>query len=243
MPSRSSSSSPVACASGSARCTGRVGREKRSASECRSQRRPAPGQQAPRERDRVEHRQLEPAPVDRAERALQEPDVEARVVRDEHAALREPQEIAQRRPDRPGSREVALADAGQRRDHGRQRHAGIDEALEGRDELEALDPDGADLDDARPAPDARRLEVDDAEARLLERRLGGRRPVGEPDVTVADEAEPRVRADDLVQQPLDESRRRAAQGEQPACRFLRSERAPMRVQRIHEPVSATEREL
>ena len=57
------------------------------------------------------------------------------------------------------------------------------------------------------------------------------------------EAQPGVRAHDLVQQALDEPRRRAAQGEQPACRFLRGERAPMRVQRIHEPVSATEREL
>jgi hypothetical protein len=64
---------------------------------------PATGQQPPRERDRVEHRQLEPSSVDRAERALQEADVEARVVRDEHAALREPQQVAQGRPDGPGA--------------------------------------------------------------------------------------------------------------------------------------------
>ena len=42
---------------------------------------------------------------------------------------------------------------------------------------------------------------------------------------------------------LTSSRRRATQGEQPACRFLRSERLAMRDQRIDQPVSATEREL
>ncbi|MDX6402221.1 MAG: hypothetical protein QOF27_2827, partial [Gaiellaceae bacterium] len=64
-----------------------------------------------------------------------------------------------------------------------------------------------------------------------------------PDVPVAHEAQAAIGAHDIVQEPLDERRRRAAQGEQPACRLLRGERAPMRVQRIHEPVSATEREL
>ena len=204
---------------------------------------PAAGEQPPCERDRVEHRQLEPAPVDRAERALQEAHVEARVVRDEDAALGEPEQIAQRRPDGPCAREIALPDAGERRDQRRYRHARIDEALEARDDLEALDAHGADLDDARAPPHARGLEVDDAEARLLERRLGRRRPVGERDVAVTHQAEPGIRADHLVQQAGHEPRRRAAQGEQPACRFLRGERAPMRVQRIHEPVSATEREL
>ncbi len=204
---------------------------------------PAAGEQAARERDGVEHRQLEPASVDRTERALQEADVEAGVVRDEDAPLRQPQQLAQRRADGSGASQVAPADPGDRRDQRRQRHARVDEALEARDLFEPLDPHRADLDDARAPPDARRLEVDDAEARVLERRLRGRRPAGERDVAIAHEAEPGVRADDLVQQARDEPRRRAAQGEQPACRFLRGERAPVRVQRIHESVSATEREL
>ncbi len=66
---------------------------------------------------------------------------------------------------------------------------------------------------------------------------------GEPDVALTDEAEPAVGAHDLVQQAPHERRRRAAQGEQPACRFLRGERPAVRMQRIDEAVGASEREL
>ena len=183
-------------------------------------------------------------PSMRAERTLQEADVEAGVVGDEHAPLGKPQEVAERRADRPGSRQVALADARERHDRRRQRDPRVDEALERRDAREA----------ARSAP--RRSRRCALPARRRSSR--GRRRRSAPSSSGvsaggAQSARPTSpsptrqsrlsRAHDLVQQPPDERRRRALQREQAPGRVLRPERAAMRVQRIDQPVCATEREL
>ena len=128
----------------------------------------------------------------------------------------------------------------------RQRHARVDEALEASPtQLEPLDPHRADLDDARAR--ARRRSSRDRRRRSAPRSSGvsaGGDQLGEPDVAVADEAEPRCpSARPRAAGAVTSSRRRAAQGEQPACRSCAANGLAMRVQRIDEPVSATEREL
>src|SRR5262249_61034203 len=108
------------------------------------------------------------------ELAVDERRVEACVVRDEDGVAGERVEAAQRSRDLRRAGELRLSKPGQRADRPRQRHARPDERLERRAERESLDPDGADLADARRGRrEAGRLEVEDAEARLLEARRRG----------------------------------------------------------------------
>ena len=69
------------------------------------------GQQAAREPDRVEHAHADARAVEAHEGAIEHADVEGRVVRDEHAAAGEREELGQRRAQGAGAREVAVADA------------------------------------------------------------------------------------------------------------------------------------
>ncbi len=127
------------------------------------------GKQPPRERDRVDDRRREPRSRQALGLAVEEGEIEARVVRDEHGVSGEGQEVAHRRRCRRGTAELPVGQPGQRRDHGAERHVGVDERLELLDELVAAHLDGADLADLRrPWSKARRLEVDDDVGRVLE---------------------------------------------------------------------------
>ncbi len=88
-------------------------------------------------------------PGEPLELAVDEPDVEARVVGDEHGVACERREPSQRRRDPWRLPERLVGEPGQPPDRRRQRHAGRDERLEGVPELEPLDADGPDLADPR----------------------------------------------------------------------------------------------
>ena len=134
-----------------------------------------------REPDGVDDRRGDPPPGEELDLAVEEGEVEARVVRDERAVAGELEEA----PDRElGPRRAAqrrLPDAGERGDRGGERDARVDERLERVLELERADPLRADLADPRAAGrEPRGLEVDDDEVRVLELDVLARR-VREPD--------------------------------------------------------------
>ena len=102
--------------------------------------------------------------------AVEEPQVEARVVGDQRRLSGE----AQKLPDgdrRAGGRpQVGRADPGERGDVRREERAGVDERLERLHDLELVDANGADLTHAVAAGrEARRLEVEDDELGVLDR--------------------------------------------------------------------------
>ena len=168
----------------------------------------APGEQPPRERDRVDDGRGEPRPGQPLGLAVEEREVEARVVRDEHRVAGEARGTAAPRPAACGAprscRSVSPVSAVIVGPSGTPR---IDERLELVDELEADDAHRADLADLRRArPQAGRLEVDDDERRVLEQQVGAERP-RERD-RVAAPREPRVRLDDLGEQRAREPDRR-----------------------------------
>src|SRR5207244_2340953 len=133
-----------------------------------------------------------------------------------------------------------VAQSGQDADRAGERDAGRDERLERVDELEPLDPHGADLADARRGGgEAGRLEVEDDELRLLERRIDGRRRERDG---AAVPPEPRVATDELVDQRPREALRRVSQGEEPSRRLGRRQRAVL-LDELDETVDRVEREL
>jgi hypothetical protein len=133
----------------------------------------------------ADRRALEGRIVEPLQVHVQEREVEARVVGNEDGAAGELEEGGQDRLDRRLPPDEEVVDAGQVRDEGRDRRAGVDERLERAEALSAADPDGADLGDlglAGGSPGG--LEVDDHELdlpqrhALLERRLDGCRQHG-----------------------------------------------------------------
>ena len=185
-------------------------RPRRRAEEVRERREPdaldPAGEHSPREPDGVDDRCGDSPAGQPLDLAVEEADVEARVVRDEHRVAGELEEATHRKLDRRCAAQLARVDSGQSRDRGGQRPARVDERLEPLLELEAAHPHRADLADRRGAGrETRRLEIDDDVGRGLERQRGARR-VGEPDVRAAP-AEPRVALDDVGEQRPREPRR------------------------------------
>jgi hypothetical protein len=104
------------------------------------------------------------------QRDVQEREVEARIVRDEHAAVGEFRERGDDRVDRGCARNGGVVDAGEVRDLARDRYAGVHQRLERADALAPAELESADLGDA--ALDRRaagRLEIHDDERDLGER--------------------------------------------------------------------------
>ena len=131
--------------------------------------------EAAREPDGVEHGRADAFPREPVDLVLQEADVEAGVVRRERSVAGEREEAPYRDLRARGPSQIVLADPGERRDERRQSGAGIDERLERLGDLERSDADGADLADAVAARrEPRRLEVEDDELGVLDRRPGFR---------------------------------------------------------------------
>ena len=130
-----------------------VTRPRRRAEEVRERREPdaldPAGEHSPREPDGVDDRCGDSPAGQPLDLAVEEADVEARVVRDEHRVAGELEETTHRELDRRCAAQLARVDPGQRRDRGRQRPARVDERLEPLLELEAAHPHGADLADRR----------------------------------------------------------------------------------------------
>ena len=174
--------------------------------------------------------------------AVEEREVEPRVVRDQRGVSGEREELPDGMVGPRSATERAGLDAGQRDDGGRQRDARVDERLERVLEREGADALGADLADPRRAGrEAGRLEVDDDEVRVLEEDVRTRRgrqpdrcpPPGETGVT----------GDDVVEQGAREGRGRAREREEHPGRLLRRHGPAAELDQLHQPVGGVEREL
>ena len=104
-------------------------------------------EQPPCQGDGVDHRRGEPAAAQARQVGVDEPDVEAGVVGDEHGARAEPQELVEHRPHPRAPADVVLGDARDLRDLAGTHAAGVDEPLHPRRLAEAAHADGPQLDD------------------------------------------------------------------------------------------------
>ena len=129
-------------------------------------------EQPPGERDRVDDGSGQPPALQPRQLRVHEADVEAGVVRDQHGAAREREELRQCPADARRSPQVTRVDTGDARDRLGHRDARVDQPLQRRLLLEPEQPHGADLDDPRDAgPGAGRLQVEDHERGILERHV------------------------------------------------------------------------
>ena len=113
----------------------------------------------------------EPRPARACERGVQEAHVEADVVAHDDGVARELEERWQHRVDGRRGHDHGLGDPGEHGDLGRDLHARVHERLEGAQALAAAQLDRAHLGDrAGGGRPARRLQVDDAERDVAERR-------------------------------------------------------------------------
>ena len=166
--------SAVACASGSARWHGWTETPKKYESEARLVRCDPAAEQVAGQRHGVDHGCVKPLAGHPLELAVDEADVEARVVRDEHCAAGELREPPQRQPDaaarRAAPRRRARSGAPIGRGSGIPRR---DERLEAVARSRAADPHGADLaDPGRGLGEPGRLEVEDDEVARRDQRVG-----------------------------------------------------------------------
>ena len=146
-------------------------------------------------------------------------------------------------PQRARAREIAVADARDLGDARRHRDARVDQAREPRHLLAALEPHGADLDDARTGADAGRLEVDDRPGRLGQRRARRRREPDEADAAVGVAHEARVVLHDLLEHAPRQLARHAREGQQRAGRPLGRQRLAALLDQSRQPVSRTQLQL
>jgi len=138
---------------------------------------------------------------------IDEGEIEARVVRDEHCVARELEEAAHSDAGVRLSTQLRVLQAREGADRRAEWDAGVDQQLELLGELEVAHADRPDLADARaPGPQARRLEIHHDEARVFEQELGARR-IGESH-RIATPGQPGVVVNDLLQQAAGEPNRR-----------------------------------
>ena len=104
-------------------------------------------EKAAREPDRVDHGRRDPPPGQPLDLAVEEAEVEAGIVRDEHGVAGELEEAPDRELGRRRAREGARVDSGQGGDRDGQRPPWVDQGLEALRQLERAHADGADLAD------------------------------------------------------------------------------------------------
>ena len=223
-----------------------VARARARAEEPRERGEPGPrgaaGEEPPCEPDGVDHRRRDPPPRLALGLAVEEGEVEARVVRDEDGVAGEREEPPHRGGHRRRAAQLRVVDPGQRPDRGREPHARVGERLEPRGQLERLDADGADLADAGGGRrEARRLEVDHDEAGELERQAL-RRGLGQRD-EVAAPREPRVGTHRLVEQAPRDPVGKPAEREEPPRRLLGGHRPAALLDELDEPVGRVQAKL
>ncbi len=127
--------------------------------------------QPARERDGVDPPVREPRVAVLDERGVEEADVEAHVVADDHGAVRELEERGQHLGDLRRGHEHGVGDAGEHGDHRRDGYARVHQRLERAEQLAAAQSQRTDLGDRVGARRrAGRLEVDDDERDLRQRR-------------------------------------------------------------------------
>ena len=195
----------------------------------------APGEQRPREPHGVDDRRADARAREPLGLAVEEREVEARVVRDEDRVAGEGEEAPHGlgRPRRAA--QLLVPEAGHRARSGADRKSWIDEGLELGLDLEAAEAHRPDLaDPGLPGPQPGRLEVDDDVRRVLEQerragRLGERHRVAAP-------REPRIGLDDVREQRAREGDGRLPEGEEPPRRILREHRPALFLDELHQAV-------
>ena len=195
----------------------------------------AAGEERARETHGVDDRRADAGTGQELGLAVEEGQVEARVVRDEHRIAGESEEA----PDGVGgagcAAQVLVAEAGDRARSGCDRHSRIDERLELGVDLEPAEAHRSDLADPRLAgPQPRRLEVDDDVRRVLEEELA---PGGSASAT----ASPFHASRASVSTTSARSVRARATGrlskrEEPSRRVLREHRPALLLHELHEAV-------
>ena len=197
---------------------------------------------AARERDGVDHGRREPRPGQALRLAVEEGEVEARVVRHEDGVSGEGEEAAHRGADRRGSPELRVAQPCERRDDAVERDARVRERLELLRQLETAYAHGADLaDPRRPGTKARRLEVDDHVRRRLEEKVVAEW-LREADA-VAVPGETRVASDDVVEQAARKPGGDVPKREEPPCGLLGIDRTAPLLDELDEPVGGIDPQL
>ena len=202
----------------------------------------SPGQQSPRQSDGVDDGCGETCTGESLCLPVEEREVEARVVRDDHRVARKPQEAGHSELHTWRSAKLSVAKPGQRADHGPDGNARIDERLELVGQLELMHAHGADLADARCAgSQSGGLEVDDDVRGALERQIRARR-LCEAD-SVAAPGKSRIFADHVVQQRAGQSNRCVPEGEEAPRRLLGRHRSAPLLHELDEPVRGVEAQL
>jgi hypothetical protein len=173
---------------------------------------------------------------------VEEGEVEAGVVGNEHRVARERNEPAHRRLRSRRADQDVRRDAGELRDGRRQRHTRVDQGLERVPELQLGDTLGSDLaDPILSGGEPGRLEVEDDERGALEQDVVGSGACPPDRVSVP--RQPRVLADDVVEQRARDRRRRATEREQHARRLMGRHGAMPRRHELGETIGGVEREL
>ena len=162
----------------------------------------------------VERGPRERLPALLAQLVIEKAEVERRIVRDEHGVRREGDELGQHDLDRRSPGDGLVVDAGDARDHRRDRHPGVDERGELPGLAPVLDAHGADLGDlAEARSGAGGLDVDDRERHVGEIATP-RPPSREPHVHVALPQEALVALDDVGDELAHELGRAVGDGEE-----------------------------
>jgi len=194
------------------------------------------------EPDRIQHGRHDPPPGQPRNLAIEEADVEARIVCDERRFAREGEE-APDRDLRPGrAAQLLVTKAGEGRDLERQRDAGVDECRELVDDLESADAGCPDLaDEVAGCGETGRLEIEDDELGVLDEGL---------DRLVACEADPPakpdeagVALDDVRKERAGEGLGRALEREQDPRSLLGTHGPTACLDELDEPVGGVEGEL
>jgi hypothetical protein len=161
-------------------------------------------------------------------------------VRDEQVVAREGEEPRQHPPERRRPPELVGAQAREPLYRARQGDSRVHQRLEGVDELQPLHADRADLaDPVALRGEARRLQVEDDERRLVEQRVARLAGEGDGRATADDAA---VAGGDVREQRDREPLGDRARGEQRPGRFDRRER-PRLLERLDQAVEGVQRQL
>ena len=202
-----------------------------------------PVEEPPREPDGVDDGSCHPPSAEPLHLAVEEREIEACIVRDQHRIPGELQKAAHRMLAAWRSTQRGGLDPSERSHGGGERDAGIDQRLEGLPELEAADALGADLADPRRSrTQTGRLEVEDDEGCLLERdaTLHG---VRKAEQTAAAPGESHVPLDDIVEESPGDAGRSAGEREQGARRLVCRQWAPLRLDQLDETIGGIEGQL
>jgi hypothetical protein len=194
------------------------------------------------EADRVDDGDGQPPSRELLDLPVEEAEVEAGIVRDEHRVAGVLEEPAYGCGRSRCAGEVGVDDPGERGDERREPRPGIDERLERASKSEAVDANRPDLaNPGLPRAEPGRLQVDDHKGGRFERELLPRF-AREPDAGAAP-GQPGVPGDDILEEAPREAGGRLPQGEEMARGLLGGDRPAALLDELDETVGGVEGKL